>query len=266
MAIPSRVSERLASGLKQFQPVVRSAKARDVNEADTGVIVTDMLCYLFGYDKYSELTSEFAVRSTFCDVAIKVDGKVQTLIEVKAIGSELKDSHTRQAVDYAANEGVEWVVLTNAALWRVYKVVFSKPVDHELVVEMDIEALSHRNEEDLAKLYLLAKEGWAKSALDEFDGQRQALSRYSIAAVVLAEPTVRLIRRQLRRVSKDVKIDPEQIRQVLTTEVLKREVLEGDRAEEAKRRFSRAANRARRAKVAAAGSSSPSEPNSASGA
>jgi hypothetical protein len=252
MSVPTRIAERLASGLKQFQPVVKSAKARDVNEADTAVIVTDMLCYLFGYDKYSELTSEFAVRSTFCDLAIKVDGKVQTLIEVKAIGSELKDNHTRQAVDYAANEGVEWVVLTNAAHWQVYKVVFSKPVDHELVVEMDIEGLSHRNDEDVAKLYLLAKEGWAKSALDEFDSQRQALSRYSIAAAVLSEPTVRLIRRQLRRISKDVKIDPEQIQQVLATEVLKREVLEGERAEEAKRRLSRAAKRARKARAAVA--------------
>ncbi|MGH9456895.1 MAG: hypothetical protein ACRD2J_04570 [Thermoanaerobaculia bacterium] len=33
--IPKKVRERLASGLKRFQPIVEAAKARDVNEADT---------------------------------------------------------------------------------------------------------------------------------------------------------------------------------------------------------------------------------------
>ena len=55
------------------------------------------------------------------DLAIKVDGKLALLIEVKAIGLELKDGHVKQAVDYAANQGCDWVVLTNGMIWRVYK-------------------------------------------------------------------------------------------------------------------------------------------------
>jgi predicted type IV restriction endonuclease len=65
------------------------------------------------------------------------------LIEVKAIGLELRDSHVKQAVDYAANQGTDWVALTNGAIWRVYKVAFTKPIKHELVVELDLTALSH---------------------------------------------------------------------------------------------------------------------------
>ncbi len=38
---------------------------------------------------------EFAIRGTFCDLAIKMDGKVEFLIEAKAIGRELKDNHLR---------------------------------------------------------------------------------------------------------------------------------------------------------------------------
>jgi len=83
---PARVSNRLASTLKAFQPVLQSAKTRDVNESDTVIIVTDLLSEMFGYDKYSELTSEVAIRGTYCDLATKVDGEVQFLIEVKAIG------------------------------------------------------------------------------------------------------------------------------------------------------------------------------------
>src|SRR3989304_3377989 len=112
-SIPKKVSERLVAGIKRFQPVLASAKARDVGEADTVTIIKDMLADVFGYDKYSDVTSEHSIRGTFCDLAIKIDGQLQTLIEVKAIGLDLKDAHVKQAIDYAANQGVDWVLLTN---------------------------------------------------------------------------------------------------------------------------------------------------------
>jgi predicted type IV restriction endonuclease len=105
-SIPKRIEDRLISSIKQFQPILVAAKSRDVNESDTSIIVTDMLSALFGFDKYSEVTSELAIRGTFCDLATRLDGTVHCLIEVKAIGLELKDSYVKQAVDYAANQGV----------------------------------------------------------------------------------------------------------------------------------------------------------------
>lgn len=68
--------------------------------------------------KYSEVTSETAIRGTYCDLAIKVNGALQFLLEAKAIGQELKDTCLKQAVDYAANQGLDWVVLTNGILSR----------------------------------------------------------------------------------------------------------------------------------------------------
>ena len=106
MAIPNKVADRLSTGLKRFQPIISAAKARDANESDTSMIVTDMMAELFGYDKYSEVTKELAIRGTFCDLATKIEGKVQMLIEVKAVGIDLKENHIRQAVDYASKEGI----------------------------------------------------------------------------------------------------------------------------------------------------------------
>jgi len=249
--VPARVVERLKSGLKEFQAIVESAKSRDVNESDTVIIVTDMLSIVFGYDKYSEITSELCIRGAYCDLATKLDGKTQALLEVKAAGSELKDSHTRQAVDYAANAGVEWVVLTNAVRWRVYRVLFSKPVDQELVLEFELSDLNPKKDEDIEKLFLFAKEGWDKSAVEEFDTQRQALSRFSLAAVLISDPVLKLVRRQLKSLSRDVKVDVDQIKDVLLKEVLKRDVIEGERAEEAQKKITRAENRARRARQVA---------------
>jgi len=53
------------------------------------------------------------------------------LIEAKAINIELKDAHVKQAVDYAANEGITWVVLSNGAVWRLYCLKFGKPIDKD---------------------------------------------------------------------------------------------------------------------------------------
>src|SRR5688500_12556448 len=136
-SVPKKVVERITLGLKRYQSILAAAKARDVGEADTVTIIKDMLADVFGYDKYVEVTSEFSIRGTYCDLGIKIDSALQTLIEVKAIGLELKDTHVKQAIDYAANQGVDWVLLTNGICWRVYHIVFSKPIDQELVVDID---------------------------------------------------------------------------------------------------------------------------------
>ena len=74
---PKKVVERLVAGIKRFQPILSAAKARDVGESDTVTIVKDMLADVFGYDKYSEVTSEYSIRGTFCDLATKIDGTLQ---------------------------------------------------------------------------------------------------------------------------------------------------------------------------------------------
>lgn len=111
MKITKKVCDRIPSSLKQYLKVAEDQKARDVAEADTVTLVKDIMADCFGYDKYFELTSEQQIRGTFCDLAVKIDNKIQYLVEVKAAGIELNDSHIRQAVNYGANEGIEWIVL-----------------------------------------------------------------------------------------------------------------------------------------------------------
>jgi hypothetical protein len=45
-----------------------------------------------GYDKYKEVSSEQAIRGTYDDRVVTVDGRKRFLIEGKAIGVELKDA------------------------------------------------------------------------------------------------------------------------------------------------------------------------------
>ena len=234
-----KVQSRMTQGLKQFLPILASAKARDVSEADTVTLVKDMLAEIFGYDKYLEVSSEFSIRGTYCDLAIKLDGKLTLLIEVKAIGIDLKDQHVKQAVDYAANQGLDWVILTNGSKWQVYKLEFTKPISKELVLDLNIENCSTRSSSDIDLLYLLCKEGWQKSALGEFNSQQQAISSYTIAAILQSDPLLKTLKRELKRLSTDVRIEEEDISRVLLSEVIKRDALEGDKAKEAKKRVGR---------------------------
>ena len=168
-------------------------------------------------------------------------------------------------MDYAANQGVEWVVLTNGVCWRFYKVAFTKPINHELVVDIDFCNLNPKSKKDVEELFLFCKEGWVKSVLGDYHSQKQALSRFFLGAMVLTDPVLEVIRRELRRVTPDAKIDIEEIKTVITEEVIKREVLEGDKAEEARKKIARAASKSLRKtaeKDAAPDDAAPPPPNS----
>jgi predicted type IV restriction endonuclease len=256
--IPAKVEMRIKEALKRYKPVIEQAKARDIGEADTSTLVKDILADLFGYDKYTEITAEYQIKSTYCDLAIKLEGKLALLIEVKAIGLELKEGFIKQAVDYAANQGIEWVILTNAVTWQVYKIGFGKPITNDLLMSLNFLTLDPKNASDIESLYLLSREAQGKSLLDEYHEQKQALSKYCIGALLLTEPVLSIVRRELKRLSPDVKIEIEEIYAVISQEVIKREVIEGEKAQEAVKKISRAANKVLRAK-----SEKETEPNQA---
>jgi hypothetical protein len=248
MAIPTKIARRLSEGLKRFQPIISSAKARDANESDTSMIITDMMAELFGYDKYSEVTKELAIRGTYCDLATKIEGKYQMLIEVKAVGIDLKDSHIKQAVDYASNKGIEWVALTNANNWKVFKVLFSKPIDFEIVLDIELLTLSYKNDSHLESMFLLTRESMLKSGLYAYHDQIQATNKFYLGAIILSDSVLESIRRELRRITPDVKVPIEDLRNVLIQDVLKREVIEGDKADAAKKKVQKTAHKLLRAK------------------
>lgn len=243
MGVPKRVSERFVSKLKSFQTVLPQQRDRDVSEADTVTLVKDMLNEVFGYDKYAELTSEHSVRGTYCDLAAKIEGKLVFLLEVKAIGVDLKDSHVKQAVDYASNQGCEYVVLTNAIEWRIYKVLFKKPIEKLEVSKFNLLEVDAKDECDCECLYLLSREGFVKDVLRDHVERQEATSRYMLAAIILhSEPVQNAMRREIRRVS-DILVTQEDIDKMLRADVLKREAIEGEAASAAARRVTRSSDK-----------------------
>lgn len=234
MKIAKKTQDRLVAGLKKYQPIVRKLAERDISEADTVTVIKDMLTDIFGYDKYTELTSEQQIRGTFCDLAIRVEGKVHYLAEVKSAGTTLNENHLRQAVNYGAHQGIEWVLLTNGIIWKVFRIKFGQPIDWEEVYQFDMGALSTRSQDDLGKLYMLCRESISTDALQAFHKQAQILNRYVIAELLQGDAAVGAIRKELRRLFDGLKVTDDELRVFLTNDVIKRDALDGEAPKAAK--------------------------------
>ena len=68
---------------KKYQPYKRrllAAKSKDINEADTVDIISGILADILGYERFVDITREYSIKGTFCDLALKIDSKVKILI------------------------------------------------------------------------------------------------------------------------------------------------------------------------------------------
>ena len=244
--LPKRFAETARPALRRYQKILADARARDVNESDTVVIVSDMLCDVLGYDKYQEVTTELAIRSTYCDLAIKCENRLCYLIEVKSIGTELKETHIRQAVDYGTKEGCDWVLLTTGAIWRAYRIKYEQPIDYELAFTIDLLDPAGTSAETLELLYLLSRGCSGGKEIDRFWQQKEATSRYVLAQLLLGDAMLAALRREVRRLAPEVKVTTQDLAKVLQGELLKRDALDGEKAAAAAKVVRRGSRRALR--------------------
>jgi hypothetical protein len=190
--------ERLRAQLRQVTRPLTDLVARDANEGDTRLLVTDVLCDCLGYDKYENLTTEYQVKGEFADYGVRIDKQLIALIEVKRVTQKLGERHLRQVQSYAVNEGVEWMLLTNGRVWQVYHLTGGLPVIVDLVLEVDL--LSGRGPASQAdSLFYLTREAMKRRLIDRLWKERAATTPKSLGAVLLSAPVLESIRKELRR-------------------------------------------------------------------
>lgn len=226
MKITKKTEERIKSSMAKFQKVLGIAKDRDLNESDTVSIITDMLAEVFGYNKYLEVTSELAIRGTYCDLAIKLNDKFEYLIECKAIGIDLKENHLRQAIGYGANKGIQWIILTNGMEWQIHKLKFEQPIQCELVTKFNINELSMKNERDIEKLAIITKEGVEKNLREELYEKIQCVNKFVVGQLLISEPVISTVRRELKKLSDGINVEEAEVIALLRDSVLRREIVD----------------------------------------
>ncbi len=247
--IPKRVYDRLSSNLKDIQRRARKAVELDVSESQTvSSVVKPFLINLLGYDEFEDLTDEFSVKGTFCDICIKANGKPYIMVEAKAANIPLKDMHAKQAKDYGWNSGVQWIILTNGLEWQIYKIIFKQPLTEELILSFNINDLNPKKEEDLTKIFYLCKEAVAKSEINNLYAEKIATNKYIIGNLLFKNENINFIRKELKKLFPDVPVAPELIVQILKNEIIRREIQEAPEAIEAKKQIEKSEKKLAKAK------------------
>jgi predicted type IV restriction endonuclease len=197
------IDKHIAAELSRFATAFREARDQGKNEADTVMYLVRFFENVLGYDALKgEISKELAIKERYCDVALKVDGTVRLLVEVKAASQKLADKHIEQAENYASRAGLPWVLLTNGIDWRLYHLTFNEGegIAHDIAFEVNLLDDLEKDPEALwAKLDLVAHASMKKNALDEYWAQRKVLSPASVVRVLFHEDVLKLVRRFLRK-------------------------------------------------------------------
>ena len=239
----TKARERIKKSLRRFKGLAERAKANKVSEADTRTIVTSFLGDALGWDAFTELTGEYRIRGNYADFALKDGADLLAIIEVKAAGTTLNAKHLYQAVSYAANEGVEWVMLTNGDDWHLYRVVFNKPVEQDLVFKVSLSDDTMKPAEKVDLFYLISKEAGRADELEAYYKRHVALCGPNIANLLLTEKMLTLLRSEVRR-AHGHKATLEELATIMVNEVFRADV----QGEDTVRLVKRAAAAGKRAK------------------
>jgi len=151
------------------------------------------------------------------DYAMKVNRKVVLHLEAKQLGDPLDDVKSiTQVVGYAANDGIEWCVLTNGIRYKVYKASEKASAPDKLLFEVSIDPddSDGLTVQELAKQFSrLSRDSMAAGRLDQLGAEifttgkvRKALDRLFTEA---SPSLVRLIRKTMD----DASVTPTQIAQ-----------------------------------------------------
>jgi len=218
------VRERVRVALKKFTRPLQDLVARDANEGDTRLLITDLLCDALGYDKYEDLTTEYMVRGEFADYGVRIDKQMAAFIEVKRATTKLGVKHLRQVEMYAVNEGVEWVVLTNGAHWQVYHLTAGLPVAIDLTIDLDLlgpQTTNHKADQ----LFYLSKESFKRKQIEDVWKQSAATSPKALLDVLLSAPVLEATRKELRRRA-GYNVEPADLARMLRASIVRPDVLD----------------------------------------
>jgi hypothetical protein len=212
--LTSSKKQKLVQSLKSFQKKYFGKKLVDLDESSTRLLVNELLNDVLGYLMIDEIKTEYMIRGTYADYVVQLKGVRHFLVEVKALSLSLSDKHLRQAINYGANEGIEWAMLTNGKDIHFYKIIFGKPIESKLVFKIDIGDPA-KLKETADCLQHLHKEAVVKKSLELLWNKFTALEVYTIAGLMYNNTVINFLKRELKKKFKS-KFEESEVREALT--------------------------------------------------
>ncbi len=196
MATDKQLQE-LRDKLKNYKRRYLKKEFSSLDESATRIMTNNFLTEILGYQELVEIKTEYRIRSEYADYVIQLKRKKHFVVEVKSIGLDISEKHLRQSLSYAANEGIDWILLLNGREIQLYRVNFGKPVTTTLIYKLDL-----MNADDFKKcpeqLWNLTKRAVERGELETFWKRTNALNAENLAKLLYSEEIVRRLRNDLK--------------------------------------------------------------------
>lgn len=187
----------LKDRLKDYKRKYLKKEFSKLDESATRIMTNYFLTEILGYQELEEIKTEYRIRSEYADYVIQLRRKKHFVVEVKSIDLDISDKHLRQSLSYAANEGIDWILLLNGRQIHLYRVNFGKPITTTLIYKLDL-----LNNDDLKKspelLWYLTKLAVQRGELEIFWKKTNALNPINIAKILYSEEIVKRVRNDLK--------------------------------------------------------------------
>jgi predicted type IV restriction endonuclease len=152
---------------------------------------------LVGYKELEEIRTEFRIRGEYADYVVQLKRKKHFVVEVKSIQLDLHDKHLRQSINYAANEGIDWILLMNGRQIELYRVNFGKPISCTLIYSIDL--LDKESFKDChEQIWYLTKRAVERDELEEFWKRSNVLQPENLVKLIYSEEIVKRLRNDLK--------------------------------------------------------------------
>lgn len=193
-----------------------------LKEYPTRTIFIDPLLAVLGWDVRDPDEVELehpTIDGKSVDYAMKVNRKVVLHLEAKQLGDPLDDVKSiTQVVGYAANDGIEWCVLTNGVRYKVYKASEKASAPDKLLFEVTIDPkdAGGLTVEELARQFnRLSRDSMAGGLLDRLGTEIFTTGKVRKALDHLFAQTPTSFIRLIRKTMADASVTPSQIEEAL---------------------------------------------------
>jgi hypothetical protein len=189
---------KFTQSIKDYKKKFLDKPLGELDESGTRLLINHFLTEMLGYETLSEVKTEYMIKGTYADYVIQIGGKRYFLVEVKALSLNLSSNHLRQSINYGANEGIDFVLLTNGRVFELYKVLFEKPISHELIFSLNLSELS--NIKGIAEqLQYLNKDAVLKKGLETLWDRHAALSPKNLSKLLFSTEVIKFLQKELKK-------------------------------------------------------------------
>lgn len=187
----------LTDKLKTYRKKYLKKEFARLDESATRIMTNSFLTDVLGYKELEEIKTEYRIRSEYADYVIQLKRKKQFVVEVKSIDIDISDKHLRQSLSYAANEGIDWILLLNGRQIQLFRVNFGKPITTSLIYALDLSDISSLKTAP-SLIWFLTKQAVERGELEIFWKRTNALNTSNLAKLLYSEKIVKRLRNDLK--------------------------------------------------------------------